>query len=169
MPKGRYFPKMTSGIIVLFNAAAYESRAAVRTIKRGAADVETYRFSHRQDDTKYKDCRVSYTDTSGNTFEGIFTPPNPPADGKTLEINEKVSSNEQARRRAMLHLRAKNKGEITAEITLLGDASLVTGVTVMVKGWGLFDGKYFVETAGHAVTNSGYKVNLKLRRCLEGY
>ncbi len=51
---------------------------------------------------------------------------------------------------------------------LVGDVGYVAGITVRVKGFGEFDGKYIVEQAVHTVTG-GYKVQVKLRRCLEGY
>lgn len=37
--------KVTAKMIVLFDAAAYEKKSAVRTIKRGAADVKRYSFN----------------------------------------------------------------------------------------------------------------------------
>jgi hypothetical protein len=45
---------------------------------------------------------------------------------------------------------------------------LVAGVTVTVAGYGMFDGKYIIETATHSFTG-GYGVSLKLRRVLEDY
>ena len=51
----------------------------------------------------------------------------------------------------------------------MGDVALVEGVTVDVAGYGGFDGKHIVETATHSVTASGYTLQVKLRRVLEGY
>ena len=53
-----------------------------------------------------------------------------------------------------------------AEFTLVGDLTLVAGVTVSVVGWGMFDDKYIVETATHSVTGSGYTLQVKLRKVL---
>ena len=69
----------------------------------------------------------------------------------------------------MKRLRQKNKAEYSAEFTLVGDTRLVAGVTVQVAGWGMFDGKYIIESATHSVTASGYTLQVKLRRVLEGY
>jgi hypothetical protein len=68
----------------------------------------------------------------------------------------------------MKRLRQKNKAEFSADFTLVGDCRLVAGVTVEVGGWGVFDGKYIIETATHNFTG-GYTVGVKLRRVLEGY
>lgn len=162
--------KVSANIIVLFDAAAYESKAAVCTIKRGSADVISYRFGTSTNDTKYKDCHVSYTDPqTKQTIEYTYTPRDAPEDGQTLEINEKVNNREEARQLAMKRLRQKNKAEYSAEFTLTGDTRIVAGVTVTVAGWGIFDGKYILETATHSVTGSGYTLQVKLRRVLEGY
>jgi phage protein D len=47
---------------------------------------------------------------------------------------------------------------------------VTAGVTVMLEGWGGWDGKYIVKQAVHAVDSSGgYTTQIKLRRVLEGY
>ena len=69
---------------------------------------------------------------------------------------------------AKCQLRQRNKGETTAEFTLVGDVDYVAGITVTVYGYGEFDGKYIVEQAQHSITG-GYKVQIKLRSVLEGY
>ncbi|MDR1705891.1 MAG: hypothetical protein LBS19_14580 [Clostridiales bacterium] len=162
--------KVTANSIVLFDQADYEAKAAVRDIERGKADVKTYRFSSNTNDTKYARCHVAYTNpTTGQTIEYTYTPGNSEPDGQTLEINENVKTREDARQLAIKRLRQKNKTEHSAEFTMVGDVSLVAAVCVNVIGWGKFDGKYIIETATHNITGSGYTVQLKLRRVLEGY
>lgn len=162
--------KVSANIIVLFDEADYESKAAVRDIKRGESDIVSYRFGTSTNDTKYAKCHVSYTDpNTQQTIEYTYTPRDADPDGQTLEINEKVQSREEARQLAMKRLRQKNKAEFSAEFTLAGDVRLVAGVTVQLVGWGMFDGKYIIETATHSVTASGYTLQIKLRRVLEGY
>lgn len=161
--------KVTARIIVLFDAATYEKKDAIRDIKRGKADVLSYRFSTNFNDTAYSSCHVSYTDSkTGSTIEYTYKPRNADGNGQVLEINEKVNDREEARQLAMKRLRQKNKREFTAEFSLVGDLDIVAGVTVNVIGYGAFDGKYIVESATHNVT-SGYTVNVKLRRVLEEY
>lgn len=162
--------KVTAKIIVLFDAAEYEQKDAVREVKRGAADVSGYSFSTNLHDTSYSKCHVSYTDpATGTVIEYTYTPKNADKTAQVLEVNEKVSSREEARQLAMKRLREKNKKEFTASFNVVGDARLVAGVTVKVIGWGAFDGKYIIETATHSVSSSGYKTALTLRRVLEGY
>lgn len=165
--------KVTSKTIVLFDAAAYENKPTVLTLKRGESDIVNYRFSTNLNDTAYSSCRVSYTDpntkkTIEYTYKPKKTETTKEGTGQVLEINEKVKTREEARQLAMKRLRQKNKAEYQASFTLVGNALLVAGVTVKVVGFGAFSGKYIVETAEHQVTK-GYKTNVKLRKVLEGY
>lgn len=161
--------KVTAKIIVLFDQLTYEQKGTIRTIQRGTADVKGYRFSTSLHDTAYSSCHVSYTNPNTNTtIEYTYKPQNSDGTGQVLEVNEKVNSREEARQLAMKRLRQKNKGEFKASFTLVGDLDLVAGVTVNVSGWGMFDGKYIIETATHNLTG-GYAVSLTLRRVLEGY
>lgn len=163
--------KVTAKMVVLFDAAAYEQKDAVRTIRRGAADVSRYSFSTAFQDASYSSCHVTYTDpSSGATYEATYAAPDADANGsgQVLEVNEKVSSNAEAKTLAEKRLREKNGQQFKASFNLAGDARLVAGVTVQVEGYGAFDGKYIIETASHAISG-GYKTNLTLRRVLEGY
>ena len=144
--------KVTAKMIVLFDAAAYEKKSAVRTIKRGAADVKRYSFNTSFHDASYSSCHVTYTDpSSGATYEATYKAPDADTSesAQVLEIKEKVSSNAEAKTLAEKRLREKNGQQFTASFTLVGDAGLVAGVTVTVKGYGAFDGKYIVESATH--------------------
>lgn len=164
--------KVTAKMIVLFDAAAYEQKSAVRKIKRGASDVKKYSFNTSYHDASYSSCHVTYTDpSSGKTYEATYNAPDADASGsgQVLEIKEKVSSNAEAKTLAEKRLREKNGQQFKADFTLVGDATLVAGVTVTVEGYGAFDGKYIVESATHSVSSSGYTTSVTLRRVLEGY
>lgn len=161
--------KVTSKTIVLFDAADYEKKKEVKKIKAGKGNILSYSFSTKTADTAYSSCHVIYTDpNTKKTIEATYTPENANSDGQKLEIKQKVSSVAEAQELARKSLRAKNKGETTAEFTLVGDVDYVAGITVRVYGYGEFNGKYIVEQATHNITG-GYKTQIKLRSCLEGY
>ncbi len=161
--------KVTSKTIVLFDAADYEKKKEVKKIKAGKGNILSYSFSTKTADTAYSSCHVIYTDPdTKQTIEATYTPENANSDGQTLEVKQKVSNVAEAKELARKSLRAKNKGETTAEFTLVGDVDYVAGITVRVYGYGEFNGKYIVEQATHSITG-GYKVQIKLRSCLEGY
>ncbi|MCL2636969.1 MAG: Rha family transcriptional regulator [Oscillospiraceae bacterium] len=157
--------KVTSGIIVLFDATEFEKKPAVRKIERGKADIKSWRFNASTNDANYSRCRVSYTNpVTGITIEYTYTPRDADPDGITLEINEKVSSRNEARNLAMRRLRQKNKEAFSAAFTLVGDVSLFAGVCVEVVRWGYFDGKYIISRNTSSITGSGYTAQLMLRR-----
>lgn len=160
--------KATSNTIVLFDAAEYEQKPPVYTIRYGEADIITSSFGTGYADTAYSSCHVVYKDPqTGKKIEGEYCQPEE-GSGQVLEVNQRVSSEGEAKELAKKKLRQKNKGEVSADVTLVGNVGLVAGVTVQVEGYGLFDGKYIIESAVHDPTG-GYSVKLKLRRVLEGY
>lgn len=164
--------KVTAKIIVLFDAAEYEKKDTIRVIERGTSDVLRFSFGTSFHDTAYSSCRVKYTDSqTKQTFEATFNAPDADTNGsgQVLEVNEKVSSNAEAKTLAEKRLREKNQQEYNASFDLVGDVRLVAGVTVKIVGYGAFDGKYIIESASHSVSSSGYKTSIKLRRVLEGY
>lgn len=161
--------KVTSKIIVLFDGEEFEKKDAVKKITAGKSSISSYSFSTKTADKAYSGCHVQYTDPhTKKKTEYTYKPKNANKDGQMLEIKQKVSNIEEARELAKKSLRQKNKGETTAEFTLTGDVGYVAGITVKVNGFGEFDGRYIVEQAVHTITG-GYKVQVKLRSCLEGY
>lgn len=108
-----------------------------------------------------------------NPFGNTYTPETEEKasskDGQVLEIRRKVNSAAEAKVLAQKMLRLKNKYEYTADFTFPGDSALVAGVTVNLKDWGLYSGKYIISQAKHSVGGSGYTTTVKLRKVLEGY
>jgi phage protein D len=86
-----------------------------------------------------------------------------------LEITEKVSTSGEAKILAAKYLRLHNKYAKYASITFPGNPALVSGVTILLEGWGHWDGKYIAVEARHTVSNSGYTTTVKARAVLEGY
>lgn len=116
----------------------------------------------------YKACTVEHS--QGKKKEKIsatFTDPNK-TEGKMLLVKKDVKSVEEAERMARKELREKNKDEVTGSLTCMGDTNLSAGLTVTVKGFGKFDGKYILSQVKHSL-GSGYTCSVDLRRCLNGY
>jgi phage protein D len=161
--------KVTSNTIVLFDQAKYEAAEPVITITKGCGYL-TYRLKTGQCDTEYGSCEISYTDpVSRKTYKGSYADPDAEDDAQVLSLNMRVTSNSEAAALAKKMLRLKNKFERKCEFTFPGDPSLVAGVTVILKGWGMFDGKYIISASVHSLGSSGYTTKITLRRVLEGY
>lgn len=162
--------KVTSKMIVMFDAAEYEKKPEVKKLKKGKKNILSYKLSTKTTDTEYVKCTVSYTNpVTKEKIEATYTKPGGGGENaQELKIEEKVNSKEEALILAGKYLRAKNKGETTAQITVIGDVDYCAGITVRLYGYGEYDGKYIVETATHNLTG-GYTTDLKLRSCLEDY
>lgn len=161
--------KVTTLTIVIYDAAEYDKKPAVKTFKKGSGDIISYKMGTKLTDTAYTSCHVSYTDPdSKETIEYTYTPDSKTGTGQTLEINEKVNSKAEAIRLAKKRLREKNTQEYTASLKVVGDVSLVAGITVKLKGFQQFDKKYKVTQAKHDLLD-GYTVDLSLKQILEGY
>lgn len=166
--------KVTNNILVLFDQAEYEAKGAVFTIKRGAGGYEKYKLDISSADTLYSSCRVSYVDpATGKCIEGVAKVEDYDADSKNdqqLEVTAKVATAAEAKALAEKRLRLHNKYTRSAIFTIPGNPNATAGVTVMLEGWGGWDGKYIIRQAVHTVDSSGgYSTKVKLRRVLEGY
>lgn len=161
--------KVTTLTIVIYDTSEYDKKPAVRTFQKGSGDIISYKMGTKLTDTAYTSCHVSYTDPdSKETIEYTYTPDSKTGTGQTLEVNEKVNSKAEAIRLAKKRLREKNTQEYTASLKVVGDVSLVAGVTVKLKGFQQFDRKYKVTQAKHNLLD-GYTVDLSLKQVLEGY
>lgn len=163
--------KVTAKMLVLFDALKYESKAPIKTIKKGDSDLIRWNLGTDYKDTAYEKCEVTYTDpTTKKTIKGAFkNPTTEKTTEKVLKVNEKVNNTKEANELAKKRLREKNKNETKASFEFAGDLGLVSGVTVKLVGWGFYDGKYIVQDASHGISRSGYTTGISVRKVLEGY
>lgn len=161
--------KVTANTLVLFDQAKYEAAEPVITISPGCGYTK-YKVKTGQCDTQYGACKIAYTDpVTKATYTGTYKDPEAESDAQVLTLNMRVSSNAEAEALAKKMLRLKNKFERKCDFTFPGNPDLVAGVTVKLKGWGMFDGKYIIAKAVHSLDGSGYTTKITLRRVLEGY
>jgi phage protein D len=158
--------KVTDDKIVIFDEEEFESREAVSTIERGDQRILSMSVRSRTTDT-YSSAAVSYNDAeTGETFEGHASD-DTIENGQTLQINQRVKSNAEAEELAKSKLHEANKNEVTGSFNLTGDLSLVGGSTVEISGYGKFDGVYFIESATHSISGSGYTTSINVREGTE--
>lgn len=159
--------KVTDEKLVVFDPKTYEEKPPITSIELGKDDVLSFNFKSQAFDL-YKSCTACYYDPEKEEeIEETFEAPDV-QEGMEYRIVKRVGSLGEAKRKAKAKLRELNKHEVTGEITVRGITDLVAGVTLDIKGFGRYDGKYIIEKAGHNVAN-GYTVALTIRRVLEGY
>lgn len=158
--------KVSDGKLIIFDEAAYEQAEPVYYIVKGESALLTYSLSTKLRDV-YAACHVSYqAGKDKQLIEATFTAPE--RTGKTLQVHEQVASIAEAERLAKKRLRDKNKDEVTGNISVMGDFNLVAGIAVQLIGFGAYDGRYIITSAGHDIGGS-YTTNISIRRCLDGY
>lgn len=163
--------KVANNILVIFDQKEYESADVVRTITKGDRSYTTWKLKTGEAKKHYASCRVRWTTGNGKLIEGIARVEDYDAEDESnqqLEIRAKVGSIAQAEMLAAKYLRLHNKFQKTASFTLPGDPTLGAGMTVLLKGWGAWDGKYIVSQSKHSLGNT-YTTQLELRKALEGY
>lgn len=157
--------KITNGTLVVYDDRRLENVPPSRTIERGKSDVKSYSFDYSVVGAAYASCTITYYDSrKKRTIKGTYRIPG--AKGPALKINERVKSEAEAIRVARNALRQENRDAQRARFRLVGDPGIVQGITVALKGYGKFDGIYFVEAATHTVGGGGFETDIQLRKVL---
>lgn len=171
--------KMTNGQLVIFDEYKYDQQTPIKTIRRNFASTERedndiigFPTLKRNVSGLYEACEITYYDSSTDETEtGYFKDPNAPESlTAVLRIRESMSTKKESvdlNRKARTKLREQNKAEWTISIKVVGDIIYCTGTTIMIEGYGNFDGKYFVNEVKHSISTNGYTCTLDLRRCLD--
>ncbi|MEN1985253.1 phage late control D family protein [Paenibacillus hubeiensis] len=173
--------KVSGSQLVLFDESEYEKKDPVMTIEYGKNPLVSYSFSETSTSAAYASCVVTYKSTvsaekkkgakgkkeKGKTkvITGSYTLPG--VKGPTLKVNEQVDTVAQAQRLARNKLREQNKQAGLASFSLSGSVGVAAGITITVKGFGRYDGKYIVIKSSHKVSASGaYTTDIEVRKVL---
>lgn len=185
--------KVTDCQLVIFSQAEYEKKDPVQTIVLGQSPILSWSFEQSQSET-YKSVKVTYRDPKqksahsaggydintgfyerskpgGNpaVMQYTYTDETVGEDGQVFELKTRAKSIREAKRLAQSKLRELNRRAVTGSLELIGDVTLVAGVVITVEGFGSFDGNFYVDSARHSVSGSGYRTSVLVHRCLKDY
>ena len=155
-----YALKITDQKAVIYDERTMEQSEPVITI----TNPDNYSFKSFSDGLK-SNCIIKYLTNTGKTIEYEFKIPG--VSGGTLKINEYLGSQAEAERFSKGYLRSINKYETTGAVIIPFNGKVAGGNMVKVTGVGLSDGRYFVDSITHRLTNG--ETDIYLRRPLEGY
>lgn len=158
--------KFTRNSLVIYNPYAYSQGSPVRTFTRGETDILKDELKHRKDDTDYAQCRVSYKDPV--TKELISYTYKLRETGRRLDVQQKVTSTEEATMLARHKIMEKNCREYTGCITCEGDISLATGSRIALSGYGEYDRDYIIAKAVHQIQVGVYTTQVFFEMAMEG-
>lgn len=160
--------KLSDEKIIVFQGREFEQADPVRGLVRGDSVLSGYSFTSKTFDI-FRACEVTYMDAEVKAVKThTFTPPGAPDVGQVLKVNRRVESLAEAEKLAHGSLRRKNRQEVTGDFNVMGDTVLLAGLTFSISGFGVFDGKYIIDEAGHGYSrDAGYTTSLKSRKVLD--
>ena len=169
-----YSLKISGLKLIIFDQARYEKMQAVATVKWGDGTYTKYDLDTQDGDTHYDQCVVRYYDAAtGTKYEATANADDYDAEAKEHTVctvtNRKVSSAAEAADLAAKILRLHNKYEKKVSFTLVGNPMIGAGMTMTLKGFGMWDEKYIIKQAKHDITpNGGYTTKVTLRTIPDG-
>ncbi|MDY7993378.1 contractile injection system protein, VgrG/Pvc8 family [Paenibacillus polymyxa] len=146
---------------------SYQPAAAKKKTSKKKDDKDKTKATATTDGSTSKDSKKKKEKSEQpKPIKVIYRPPGAPKDGPILKVSQSVGSQAEAINAARKSLREKNKEAGKATLSLMGNVGLAAGMTITIKGFGRFDGKYIIVSATHAVGGSGYTTNLEIRKVL---
>jgi len=184
--------KVHDNQIVIFSDAKYEAAPPLDTITRDGSRVISYRFSYKAGSKGAKKASTNIFDViAGMPIVGSATDDQlvsmPPPDPEDLMSMPDITENEAVDPYTVMNvdeelvseapvnsigeaetvskeaLRSNNKKGWRCGLTMVGDPRVATGLTVTLKGWGRYDGKWKIERCSHKV-GGGYTTTCELYR-----
>lgn len=138
--------------------------------KRQVITEESYcSFTARvQSQDVYNSVHIKYHDALKNkNFEYSYAPENVPKVGKTLELNDRVSSFAEAEQVAKAKLREKNKKAIELEIKSYPNPFIRCGSVIDFAPVSYLGEKFIVQEMHYALDGKILTQDLKLNLCLD--
>lgn len=150
--------KIFNGKIVIYDEEKYEKKKATVSINK--KDCMDYSWNTTMQKT-YTEAKVSYTDPSDNKSHCITIGEK----GRMLTTNVTAFSKKDAGLKAKAALANENKTATTMTLTIEPNTKIVETSVVNVKGFGLMDGKYFVEKIKYIISD-GCKMSVEMRKVI---
>jgi hypothetical protein len=157
--------KIYNDKIVIFSEQEYEAKEPIATITEQMTEGN-WSAKKSFTGTGYDACVLTYTPPdSGEKLQYTFAPAG--TTNKILRLNDEVASVAEAEIVAKAKLREANIKQYTMSLTVPGNVDLIASSTVIVSGFGVFDGKYYIDKSDYSV-GGGFTSSLELHRALEG-
>ena len=156
-----YCFKVAHGCLVFYRVADFEGKESVLTLTRDVVTGYSFRTSGAP---VRKRVRQAYYDpfrkslVSGSAVNGAAVV----GDEELVDVRCSSPSELQAGADSSMETHKRDEDEIS--VSMCGDARLISGVMVLVQGFGAFDRGYLVKEAAHSWRrDDGYMVELKLQ------
>lgn len=145
--------------LVIFDWGRMEEQGSVATLK-----IEDLDGSYSYHDTIagiYTGAEIAYKNADDDKEIKVTV-----GDAKRqLYLNDTADTAAEAEKIAKSKVNESNRGMTTFDCDIWPRDDIVSGVTVDIEGFGVADGKYFVDKMTFAITNSGTKQSLEMHKC----
>ena len=190
--------------LIAYSEEEYEAKGPVYVLTYGLANIISFSFSSKLDDTYVSAKNAYLSPETGKLIETEFVAPTPPEGTEAiLMLNERievepdaegadeeapelrvdfpaldyttaieglgVGASEASIRKCKAKLREKNKHEKRVSIVVVGNPGYLSGLNMQLTGFGKFDGKWFIESTVHSISEGGYTTEIIARGALDGY
>jgi phage protein D len=140
----------------------------VAELRVGSTWIKNYQFRTQLHDI-YQASKVQYRDPwTKEYFEHTHTPGTKPPTSEMLRMRQRVESTADAMNLAKSSLGRKNRMEVEAQFSLVGNPDLHATTRVAVHGFGHFNGEYLIQQAIHVLhSQQGYSTTLHILRSFD--
>lgn len=158
--------KVYNNSVVIYDQTSLEKKRTVAELDRESFVDDSWEFEDSLVGI-YTGARISYK--SGNDSEEISVyvgmKGENAAGSRVLKIDETADSVSDAYHKAAAKVNRSNESATKLSGEIWPNPKICAGATVMIKGMGKANGKYFVEKSTTEVSDSGTKQNVEMHRC----
>jgi len=160
---GHYFT-VKGQSCVFTSRAAVAGAASVRSFDLApGSGIVTWRLKEPTHRT-YSMAKAQYLDPVKKQLITVEAEDLRIATGDTLNLDERVEDEAQARRLASSRLAAANDGAKSGSFSLVGDETLVAGQVVELGAtFGQYAGRWLIQSSRHRFTRGGYTTDIELK------
>jgi len=150
-------------ILVFYSRAVLEAVPSLVTLTR--TDLERFEFRNRTHNT-YLTSQVSYQNGLSKALISLSAATTAPiTTSDAAKFVARCENAQQALVKVQAALLNSNADFIEASLTMPGSVAMVSGITINLSGFGVFDGAYLIVVAHHEIDRShGYVTNVEASR-----
>src|SRR5216683_1310321 len=166
--------------IIFYSRTKLERAASILTISRGSQNphpslsrkgagegqilAKSFEFKTKTQQI-YKSASVAYQNPAAKKLIAASANDASAPTGDDLHIVTRCENPQQAQLKAASALHDANMLQVTGRVEMEGTTLLVAGVNVAMKGFGVVDGTYHIESSKHRLErSSGYTTEIEVRR-----
>lgn len=155
--------KVSDGKLIVYSPADYDGRESSDYFSPDNPRLISAKFASKSAKI-FRKSRVKYHHPLKNeTYEAEYKDDYEEGSEEELELYQHVDNQEQAEQIARESLAKANSGELTANITVKGSVYYMAGTNITLDGFGMFSGKYFLDSVTHSINSSGYTASMTLK------